>query len=49
MELRTEFREKDKRDLVKVEETFTESTKTKEEQEKDKKAAIINTMKKRYA
>lgn len=49
MELRTEFREKDKRDLVKVEETFTESTKTEEEQEKDKKAAIINTMKKRYA
>jgi len=48
MELRTEFREKDKRDLVKVEETFTESTKTEEEQEKDKKAAIINTMKKRY-
>lgn len=48
MNLRTGFRETDKRDLVKVGGSFTESTKTVEEQEQSKKAAIINIMKKRY-
>ena len=48
MNLRSGFRETDKRDLVKVGGTFTESTKTVEEQEQSKKAAIINIMKKRY-
>ena len=47
MELRTEFRETDKRDLVKVGGSFTESTKTEEDEEKAKKAAIINVMKRR--
>jgi predicted NAD-dependent protein-ADP-ribosyltransferase YbiA (DUF1768 family) len=47
MELRAEFREKDKRDLVKVGGSFTESSKTEEDQEKAKKSAIINIMKKR--
>lgn len=48
MNLRIGFRETDKRDLVKVGGSFTESTKTVEAQEQSKKAAIINIMKKRY-
>lgn len=49
MELRSEFREKDKKDLVKVGGSFTESSKTEEDEEKAKKAAIIHHMKKRHA
>ena len=48
MELRSEFREKDKRDLVKVGGSFTESSKTEEDEENAKKAAIIHHMKKRH-
>ena len=49
MELRSEFKEKDKKDLVKVGGSFTESSKTEEDEEKAKKAAIIHHMKKRHA
>ena len=49
MELRSEFKEKDKKDLVKVGGSFTESSKTEEDEEKAKKAAIIHNMKKRHA
>lgn len=48
MELRSDFREKDKRDLVKVGGSFTESSKTEEDEENAKKAAIIHHMKKRH-
>lgn len=47
MELRTEFKQINNTDLVKVGGTFTESAKTASDAEKQKKTAIINYMKKR--
>lgn len=49
MELRTEFTEKDRRDLVKEGGSFTESSKTIEDQEKEKLGAIIGFKKKFHA
>jgi predicted NAD-dependent protein-ADP-ribosyltransferase YbiA (DUF1768 family) len=48
MEIRTQFKESDKSDIVKVGGDYSESAKSEEDVEKAKKSAIINIMKKRY-
>jgi predicted NAD-dependent protein-ADP-ribosyltransferase YbiA (DUF1768 family) len=47
MDLRTDFKESDKRDLVKHQGSFTESSRTKKEEDTARKGAIISSMKKR--